>query len=55
MSGGEPAHKAKGEPAWEENKIQMWNLDSFVLSLDGVCNDRLRTSGRGFSGRDGFR
>lgn len=55
MSGGEPAHKAKGNLHGKKNKIQMWNLDSFVLSLDGVCNDRLRTSGRGFSGRDGFR
>ncbi len=43
--------KRKGNLHGKKNEIQMWNLDSFVLSLDGVCNDRLRTSGRGFSGR----
>ena len=40
--------KRKGNLHGKKNKIQMWNLDSFVLSLDGVCNDRLRTSGKRF-------
>ena len=52
MSGGN-LRISEGNLHGKKNKIQMWNLDSFVLSLDGVCNDRLRTSGRGFSGRDG--
>ena len=66
MSGGEPAHKAKGEPAWrgtltksgkgnrhgKKKEAYMWNPDSFICSLGGSMYDRMYEPRGCFSGRN---